>query len=96
MRGWLSAIAGSKNKAQELAAYGRLYNLLTFFSGIPVIGYDDAAAEHFAALRRLRPHVGSMDLRIAAITLSQNRLLLTRNLKDFSRGPNRRVEDWTV
>ena len=96
MRGWLSAIAGSKNEAQELAAYGRLFNLLTFFSSIPVLGYDNGAAKHFAALRRLRLHIGSMDLRIAAITLSQNGLLLTRNLKDFIRVPNLRVEDWTV
>lgn len=96
MRGWLSAIASAKNKAQELAAYERLCNLLTFFSSIPVIGYDDAAAERFAALRRLRLQIGSMDLRIAAITLSQNGLLLSRNLKDFGRVPNLRVEDWTV
>jgi tRNA(fMet)-specific endonuclease VapC len=96
MRGWLSAIAGSKNEVQELAAYERLYNLLMFFSSIPVLGYDDDAAKHFAALRRLRLRVGSMDLRIAAITLSESGLLLTRNLKDFSRVPNLRVEDWTV
>jgi tRNA(fMet)-specific endonuclease VapC len=54
MRGWLSAIAGAKNEVQELAAYERLYNLLAFFSSIPVLAYDHAAAEHFAALRLLR------------------------------------------
>ena len=96
MRGWLSTIARSKNKVQQVAAYQRLYNLLTFFSSIPVIGYDDVAAERFAALRRLRLHVGSMDLRIAAITLSKDGLLLSRNSKDFSRVPKLRVEDWTV
>ena len=51
---------------------------------------------HFAELSKLRLHVGAMDLKIAAITLSQNGLLLSRNLKDFSRVPGLRVEDWTV
>jgi len=96
MRGWLSAIAGAKNEIQELAAYDRLYSLLAFFSSIPVLAYDHAAAEHFAALRLPRLNVGSMDLRIAAVTISQNGLLLSRNLKDFSRVPDLRVEDWTV
>jgi tRNA(fMet)-specific endonuclease VapC len=96
MRGWLSAIARAKNETQELAAYERLQTLLTFFSSIPVLAYDHAAAEHFAALRLLRLNVGSMDLRIAAITLSRNGVLLSRNLKDFSRVPDLRVEDWSV
>lgn len=96
VRGWLSAIAGAKNEVQELAAYERLHTLLTFFSSIPVLAYDDAAAGHFASLRLLRLHVGSMDLRIAAITLSHDGLLLSRNLKDFGRVPELRVEDWSV
>jgi tRNA(fMet)-specific endonuclease VapC len=36
-----------------------------------------------------------MDLKIAAIALSQNGLLLTANLKDFQKVPNLQVEDWT-
>lgn len=96
MRGWLSTIAGSKNTSQEVAAYRRLHNLLAFFSNIPVLPYDDRAAEQLATLRRLRLRVGSMDLRIAAIALSQSALLLSSNLKDFSRVPNLKVEDWSV
>lgn len=94
MRGWLSTIARSKNRSQEIAAYQRLLNLLAFFSSIPVLPYDDRAAEHFAEFRRLRLRVGAMDLKIAAIALSHNALLLSRNLKDFSRVPSLRVEDW--
>lgn len=94
MRGWLSTIARSKNKSQEIAAYQRLDNMLVFFSSIPVLPYDDRAAEHLAEFRRLRLRVGTMDLKIAAIALSHNGLLLSRNLKDFSRVPSLRVEDW--
>jgi tRNA(fMet)-specific endonuclease VapC len=94
VRGWLSIIARSKSRDQDVAAYQLLHNSLAFFSSIPVLPYDSRAAEQYAALRRLRLQVGTMDLRIAAIALSRNGLLLSRNLKDFSRVPNLRVEDW--
>jgi tRNA(fMet)-specific endonuclease VapC len=96
MRGWLSIIARSKERNHEIAAYQLLYDSLAFFSVIPVLHYDNRAAEQFAELRRLRVRIGSMDLKIAAIALSKNALLLSRNLKDFSRVPNLKVEDWTV
>ena len=35
-----------------------------------------------------------MDLRIAAIARANNATLLSRNLKDFERVPELKVEDW--
>jgi tRNA(fMet)-specific endonuclease VapC len=96
MRGWLSLIARSRNKPQEVDAYRRLDSLLTFFSGIPVLGYDETAADQFKGLRAQRLRVSSMDLKIAAIALSQDALLLSRNDKDFGRIPRLKVADWTV
>ena len=95
MRGWLAVIARVRNQTNEVAAYRRLQALLRFFNEIPVLDYTDAAAEQFEELRRLRPRIGAMDLKIAAIALSQDGLLLSANLKDFQRVPNLRVEDWT-
>jgi tRNA(fMet)-specific endonuclease VapC len=37
-----------------------------------------------------------MDLRIAAITLENAGILITRNLRDFQRIPNLSVENWAV
>ena len=96
MRGWLATIARARNGEREVVAYQKLHDLLVFFSSIPAVSYGDSAAKQFARLRRLRLHVGSMDLRIAAIALTQDSLLLSRNRKDFSRVPALRVEDWTV
>ena len=35
-----------------------------------------------------------MDLRIASIAIANDATLLSRNLKDFSRVPGLRVENW--
>ncbi|HYL97949.1 MAG TPA: type II toxin-antitoxin system VapC family toxin [Blastocatellia bacterium] len=95
MRGWLSLISRARSPAQEVASYERLEALQEFFSKIPILNYDLKAAEHFARLRRLRLPVGTMDLRIAAITISVGGILLTRNTKDFGRVPNLSIDDWT-
>lgn len=38
---------------------------------------------------------GTQDLKIAAIVLSVNGILVTRNQRDFARIPGLVIEDWT-
>jgi len=38
--------------------------------------------------------VGTQDLRIAAIVLAQNGILLTRNRQDFEKVPGLLIQDW--
>jgi tRNA(fMet)-specific endonuclease VapC len=95
MRGWLSVIASVRSQSREVAAYQRLQALLRFFNEIPVLDYTEVVAARFEDLRRSKLRVGSMDLKIASIALSQDGLLLSANLKDFQKVPNLRVEDWT-
>ncbi len=95
MRGWLAVIGGFRRSGQEVAPYRQLHRLLSFFSEIPVLDFDDAAAEKLAQLRSAKVRVGSMDLKIAAITLVHGAVLLSRNLGDFRRVPDLEVEDWT-
>jgi tRNA(fMet)-specific endonuclease VapC len=47
-------------------------------------------------MREQKVRVATMDLRIAAIALSRNLILLTRNSGDFSKIPNLITEDWTI
>ncbi|MEH2006314.1 type II toxin-antitoxin system VapC family toxin [Nostoc sp.] len=49
-----------------------------------------------AELVKQKIRVGTQDLGIGAITLSVNGILVTRNLKDFDKVPNLRLEDWTI
>ncbi|MFL6215201.1 MAG: type II toxin-antitoxin system VapC family toxin [Blastocatellia bacterium] len=95
MRGWLNLIAHAKTPQREIAAYQRLHGMLTFFASIPLLDYTEEAAVLFNQLRHSRVRIGSMDLKIAAISMAYDALLLSGNLKDYLLVPNLKVEDWT-
>jgi tRNA(fMet)-specific endonuclease VapC len=50
----------------------------------------------FDDLMTRRFRVATMDLRIAAIALANNSVLLTRNVRDFGKVPGLTTEDWTA
>ena len=95
MRGWLGQIAAARNSRDEVTAYTRLERLLREYQLRDVLPYDDGAATVFTSLRRQRIRIGTMDLRIGAIALTHDALLVSRNLPDFKQIPHLRVEDWT-
>lgn len=96
MRGWMSHLAQARSVAQQIQAYRRLKEFLDRYLKITVLEFDEAAAARFQGLQAMRLRIGAMDLKIAAIALAHNATLLTRNLKDFNRVPDLKVEDWTV
>jgi tRNA(fMet)-specific endonuclease VapC len=59
-----------------------------------VIPFDAQAADTFQRLRQQRLRIATMDLKIAAIALVHDALLLSANLQDFQRVPHLRVADW--
>ncbi len=95
MRGWLAWIAKAKTLERQQEAYTRLRELLDDFRTRPVLDFDDAAIEHFRGWGKLKTRLGAMDLRIAAIALANDALLLSRNLAHFRLVPGLKVEDWT-
>ena len=96
MHGWMAYLAQSRSVAQQVVAYGRLLQHLDNYRRIPILEFDEAAAGVFQRLRRARRHVGTMDLKIAAIVLSRDALLLSKALADFGQVPGLQVEDWTA
>jgi tRNA(fMet)-specific endonuclease VapC len=96
MRGWMAYLAQTRSVAQQVAAYRRLLQHLDNYQRIPVLAFDDAAAVIFQQLRRTRLRIGTMDVKIAAIVLSHEATLLSRNLADFRQVPGLQVEDWTA
>jgi tRNA(fMet)-specific endonuclease VapC len=95
-QGWMAFLNQAKTAEKLITAYAKLESLLKLFSVSQILSFDDAANEETENLRREHIRIGTMDLRIAGIVLSQNAVLLTRNSSDFSKVPNLRIDDWTV
>lgn len=94
-RGWLSIFAQARDATSLVAAYDRLLRHLDVFKEIDVVPFTLSAEAIFRELRKQKFRIGTRDLRIAAIALSLNATLLTRNLRDFGSIPGLRTEDWT-
>ena len=93
-RGWLALLSKCRTAEELILGYRHLIGHLEVFRRIRVIEFDQPAARKFFDLKRARIRVGSMDLRIAAIALSRDATLLSRNLGDFRKVPGLKVEDW--
>ena len=96
MRGWLAWINRSGDMRRQVLGYQELQQLLSFYSRWRVMPFDEAAASEFERLRQRRLRIGTMDLKIAAIALVHDALVLSANLRDFQRVPNLRVDNWLL
>ena len=98
-QGWLSEINKYSQASQSsrlLLAYSEFEKALDFFQTIQRVSFDTKAYNQFKILRSQFRRLGTRDLRIAAIALSNNATVITRNAKDFGQIPNLSIEDWTT
>ena len=93
-QGWLAEINRRSAGRDQLHAYAQFHLAIGSFENLTTLPFDEEAAEQFHRLQALRLNVGSMDLKIAAIAVSHGALLLSRNLRDFNKVPDLRVENW--
>lgn len=93
-RGWMIFAAKARTVVEQVNAYSRLERHLENWNTVPRIGFTEAAAVEFQRLRK-SVRIGTMDLRIAAIALTANATLVTRNLRDFQKVPGLKIEDWS-
>jgi tRNA(fMet)-specific endonuclease VapC len=99
IRGWFDFIR--KNSAPSQAdklvwGYTRLWDTLDDFKTLNILKFDQNASTIYTAFRRQRIRISTQDLRIAAIVLANNAILVTRNNRDFSQVPGLVQEDWTI
>jgi tRNA(fMet)-specific endonuclease VapC len=94
MRGWLASVAKERTARRQVLAYRELAQLFEYFRSFTIAPFDEAAADQFDALRAAKIRLGSMDLKIAAIALVNQALLLSANRSDFEQVPALRVENW--
>jgi tRNA(fMet)-specific endonuclease VapC len=62
---------------------------------IPILEFDEQAAQEFQRLKKSYPRLGTMDLKIASVALMNQAILLTRNRSDFGKITGLYIEDWT-
>ncbi len=99
VRGWLNAIRQTSQSSQPerlIWAYRGLRDVVQYLSRLNLVDFSDDAYAYYLELRRQRIRIGTQDLRIAAIVLAENSILVTRNQRDFARVPGLVFEDWTI
>src|SRR5438874_4449141 len=89
-KGWLAKLGRTRDIHQQITPYGRLAELFDFLAEWDIVPLSEPAADRFAELRRQKIRVGTQDLKIAAIALTENALLLSANLSDFRKIPGLR------
>jgi tRNA(fMet)-specific endonuclease VapC len=94
--GRLNRIRRAKSPETLKTAYQALYETLDDFKAANVLEFNTTAIGLYQELVRQKIRVGTQDLRIAAIALSVNGILVTRNQRDFVKVPNLVLEDWST
>ena len=92
--GWCACINRLRAGEAQVRAYAQFKNSLHLLMELSLLDFDAEAAVHFHRLQSSRLRIGTMDLKIAAVCLAHDSLLLSRNLRDFTPIPGLRVENW--
>jgi tRNA(fMet)-specific endonuclease VapC len=97
--GWAGRINDPSQAHQLVWLYTKLWRTTEFFKKVTILNFTETAqtyhqnllSEHkLLAKKRLEK-----DVRIAAIAIANDGIMVTRNYKDFSLIPNLQIEDWT-
>ena len=96
MRGWLSRLPRLTTPPQLRDWYDRLVDrMFPVWRRYPILSFTEPAILRFEQLRALKLNIGLMDLRIAASALENKSTVVTRNQRDFGRGPALPIDDWS-
>lgn len=95
LRGRLAQIRRASMPEARVNAYYWFSTTLEFLKPFPILPYDTRAEAYFQHFLAQKIRIGVQDLKIAAITLSHNAILVTRNRTDFERIPALKIEDWS-
>lgn len=96
VRGRLSFLSKARNIDQQILAYEGLEQLVLDYQSIVIVPFNRIAILEHQRLRKSYPRLGNMDLKIAAITLTNKAILITRNESDFRQISELQIEDWSV
>jgi tRNA(fMet)-specific endonuclease VapC len=98
MKGRLAAInslSGIERVDRLAIAYRALQSSIEDLQILPILPFSELAKDRYCDLLQQKIRVGSHDLRIAAIVLSVEGILVTRNHRDFEKVPGLQIDDWS-
>ncbi|MBZ8182409.1 type II toxin-antitoxin system VapC family toxin [Oscillatoria salina] len=97
LRGRLAGIQRANRRPEQLTiAYENLQITLLYFCSMNLLNFDNAAYNCYQSLRQQKIRIGTHDLRIAAIALVNQGIVVTRNQQDFGKVPGLDIDDWTI
>ena len=97
LKGRLAAISRCATKPELLPiAHQNLLITQRYFCNMNLLEFNQECCECFKKLRQQKINIGTQDLRIAAIALVNDAILVTQNYKDFIKVPDLKMEDWTI
>src|SRR5437588_11227421 len=85
LSGWYGLLRKAKQPKQLAYAYQQLAESVAYFSGWQILSFPEAAIARYDQLAAMKLNIRKMDLRIAAITLENNGIVVTWNFSDFKR-----------
>jgi tRNA(fMet)-specific endonuclease VapC len=92
----INNLSGIDRVERLAAAYRALQSTIEDLQTLPILPFTDIAHDRYRELLQQKIRIGSHDLRIAAIALSVDGVLVTRNRRDFERIADLRIEDWSI
>ena len=96
VRGRLAQVRKATKPQERVQTYRWLLETVRFLCDFTVIDYAGPAETYFQQLRGQKFKIGTQDLKIGAIALSQDATVVTRNKRDFGQIPNLKLEDWSI
>ncbi|MHB1036206.1 MAG: type II toxin-antitoxin system VapC family toxin [Pirellulales bacterium] len=95
MRGWLQVIARYRDLQQQVDYYDKLIDFIRFFGPWNILPLHATAVRIFHDLQQARVRIATTDLKIAAICLANQGILLSRNarLSAGTRSANRGLDE---
>jgi tRNA(fMet)-specific endonuclease VapC len=98
--GWAGRINNLTQQESLVFAYTNLWQTIDFIQQFPVANFDQNADDCYVNLLKINAELRKkklrQDVRIAAIALSLNATVVTRNQKDFGLVPGLSIVDWSV
>jgi tRNA(fMet)-specific endonuclease VapC len=91
----INSLSGIERIERLAVAYQALQSTIEDLQILTILPFTELARDRYRELLEQKIRIGSHDLRIAAITLSVDGVLVTRNRRDFERVAGLQITDWS-